>query len=542
MFAGGTEKKDKHLVNSILNMDHIFENVNGENIKNEMNETDNKINSEINNIPNININNISNNSNSINSENNINNNNINNKDNFFGFENIELPKEEDIGEFRVISNSNSNSSSLNRSATIKTEKKQKIDLINLIIINKTFKIKKKVQSIKAYITSIYYNNNSKKHKFDIKTYKSPCYIFDSSIKEIIGDLDINYSNNFFLYMSYRSGFESLNNVGCGNYTSDCGWGCMVRCCQMMLSRGLIKRELNNMRINKKVISNTDILELKKEILCLFNDKFIPFDNLKNNKFLKELYKKYNRKENTFELIPPYSIYTLCKLNKCSGANTSDLRIIKCFVEINEQLFKKYYGIIHFENGIILKKKILETFCTKRDLIKKEDKNNIKINPITNIKEEISSIKDINKNDPFGMSNIFENDGEEYIFTKGGIIFISLRLGLRDLDPYYFNIIPLLFEKFHNNIGFVSGKKSKAFYFIGYNGDNKLIYADPHWNQKAENDDISTYEIKDLYLLDINQLSSGITIGININNSTDLKILINELTWFNKNHSNVMTFK
>ena len=330
-------------------MDHIFENVNGENIKNEINEMENKINSEINNIPNININNISSNSNSINSENNINNNNINNKDNFFGFENIELPKEEDIGEFRVISNSNSNSSGLNRSATIKTEKKQKKDLINLIIINKTFKIKKKVQSIKAYITSIYYNNNSKKHKFDIKTYKSPCYIFDSSIKEIIGDLDINYSNNFFLYMSYRSGFESLNNVGCGNYTSDCGWGCMLRCCQMMLSRGLIKRELNNMRINKKVISNTDILELKKEILCLFNDKFIPFDNLKNNKFLKELYKKYNRKENTFELIPPYSIYTLCKLNKCSGANTSDLRIIKCFVEINEQLFKKYYGIIHFVN-------------------------------------------------------------------------------------------------------------------------------------------------------------------------------------------------
>lgn len=534
MFAGGTKKKDKHLVNSILSMDHIFENVNGENIKNEMNEIDNKNNS--------NINNISNNSNSTNSQDNIN----NSVDNFFGFENIELPKEEDFGDFRVISNSNS--SNLNRSSTINVEKKlknqknQKIDLINLIIINKAFKIKKSVQSIKSYITSIYYKKNSTKHKFNIKTYKSPCYIYDSNIIEIRGDLDINYSINFFLYMSYRSGFETLNNVGCGNYTSDCGWGCMVRCCQMMLSRGLIKIELNNMRINKKVISNTDILDLKKETLCLFNDKFIPFEELKNNRFLKDLYIKYHIKENTYELIPPYSIYILCKLNKCSGVNTSDLRIIKCFVEINEQLFNKYYGIIHFENAIILKKKLLETFCTKRDLLKKEDINNVKINPITGVKEEICSIKNMNQNDPLGIINIFKHDGEEYIFSKGGIVFISLRLGLRDLDPYYFNVIPLLFEKFHNNIGFVSGKKNKAFYFIGYNGDNKLIYADPHLNQKAENGDISTYEIKDLYLLDIKELSSGITVGININNSTDLKILIDELTWFNKNHSNVMTFK
>ena len=100
----------------------------------------------------------------------------------------------------------------------------------------------------------------------------------------------------------------------------------------------------------------------------------------------------------------------------------------------------------------------------------------------------------------------------------------------------------MFTKFHNNIGFVSGKRNKAFYFIGFNGDNKLIYADPHLNQKADNDDISSYEIKDLYLLKIKDLSSGITIGININNSTDFQMLISDLQWFNKNYSMIIKFK
>ena len=142
----------------------------------------------------------------------------------------------------------------------------------------------------------------------------------------------------------------------------------------------------------------------------------------------------------------------------------------------------------------------------------------------------------------GAINIFDYYGEKYKFVKSGLVFLSLRLGLRDLDEFYFDKIPLLFQRFHNNIGFVSGKKNKAFYFIGFNGDNKLIYADPHLNQKADIFDISSYEVKDLYLLNVKELSSSLTIGININNSTDFKILIYELQWFYKNHSNILTFK
>ena len=514
MFACKNEKNDKNLVNSILSMEELF---NDKEIdKNNSKKSNNKNST----------------SKIANSDSKINDN-----DEFFGFENIESPKEVDFGDFRVIEqfSGKNNLKNLNKKSD-----NYKIDLLNLIVINKIYKSKKKNQSFKSYITSIYYNKNSTKHKFNMETFKTPCYIYDSTLKEILGDIDINYSFNFFLYMSYRSGFETLKNVGCGSYTSDCGWGCMLRCCQMMLSRGIIKRDLFDLfGDKKKVISKSDILNLKKDVLCLFNDRFMSFKELKKNKFLGNIYEKYKEKEDEYELIPPYSIYTLCKLSKCSGVFTSDMKIIRCFKEINEQLFKDDYRIANFENGIIQKKNLLETFCIKKELFKDEGKNVI-INSLTNIEQ--NCINNIDEKNPLNAINIFDYFGEEYIFTKGGFVFISLRLGLRNLDEYYFNIIPLIFQKFHNNIGFVSGKKNRAFYFIGINGDNKLIYADPHLNQKVEDDDITSYEIKDLYLLDIKELSSEITFGININNSTDFKILIYELQWFNKNYPNIISFK
>ena len=515
MFAGGINKNDKKIINSVTSMNKNI-NIPNNNISNS--EQNNK--SNINNIK------------EKNSQ--------GNNDEFFGFEYIEPIKEEDFGDFRIIINPNQN---LSEGILLpNTQKnKSKYDILNLMVINKSNKCKTILPNLKSYFTSIYYNKNSSKNILDMKSFRNPCYIFDSNKTEILGDLDINYSNNLFLYMSYRSGFENLNNIGCGNFTSDCGWGCMMRCCQMMLSRGIIKRELFKLYNRKKNISKTDFIKLKNEVLYLFNDKFILLKELKDNIFLSNIYEKYKINQNNYELIPPYSIYILCKLSNSAGIYTSDNKMIKCFIDINEQIFNNSYGIAYFENGTISKLKLLQIFCEKRDLINDNNQNNTKINSIINIKEE-DIIKNIDQDDPLNTINIFDYYGEEYKFSKGGLIFISLRLGLRDLDETYFEFIPLLFKKIHNNIGFVSGKKNRAFYFIGCNGDKKLIYVDPHLNQKVNKHDISSYEIKDLYLLDIKELCSGLTLGIVINNSTDFKILIYNLQWLSKNFPNIISFK
>ena len=128
--------------------------------------------------------------------------------------------------------------------------------------------------------------------------------------------------------------------------------------------------------------------------------------------------------------------------------------------------------------------------------------------------------------------------------KPAIVFISFRLGLQTLDESYYNIIPLIFSKIHNNIGFVSGKKNRAYYFIGCNGDGKLIFVDPHFNQKVEeyNDNLLSYNIPELYILNISELSGELTLGIAIYCLEDFKLLVEDLQYLSDNFPNFIRFK
>jgi cysteine protease ATG4 len=134
-----------------------------------------------------------------------------------------------------------------------------------------------------------------------------------------------------------------------------------------------------------------------------------------------------------------------------------------------------------------------------------------------------------------MENIIidQKNKKKYNFKKPGIIFISFRLGLNKIYDDYIEIIPKLFSNLHHNIGFVSGKENKAFYFIGFI-DNKLLYVDPHLNQtsvKSDLSDIKSYYVKDIYLLNVSEISSELTIGVLINCCEDLRIFFNDLNWF-----------
>lgn len=62
-------------------------------------------------------------------------------------------------------------------------------------------------------------------------------------------------------------------------------------------------------------------------------------------------------------------------------------------------------------------------------------------------------------------NIIEYNSEKYVFDKGGLIFISLRLGLHKIESNYLEMVPKLFNNLHNNIGFVSGKKKELFILL-----------------------------------------------------------------------------
>ena len=492
---------DKKPNSKITNMIEFF---NSSSKKNDENGGDdpNKI-KRSDNLKNIEKNKLLNKNNNTNNDNDKNNNNKNNnKININNFKNKSqiITKEKDfIDDFeitdikKVQGEENFEEDNLNSiSKSDITLNKTNIDLWNIIPIYTPLK-KATKDYMKSIMSSIVYSGTMFKDKLS-ESINSNIFIYNNKMEKF----KISHIKDTFVYMSYRNGLYNTKFLAGNknNYKSDCGWGCMIRCCQMMLSRAFIKLKADEATNEGKQFDNGLI---KKEIIYLFYDKFINEQECNKNKDLQEIYKKLQKKGIKFvEIIPPYSIYILTLLGNCPNIFTSDHNMIKTIIKINKTLFNESIAMIHF-NGTVDKKKVFENFCEKIDKESKDD-------------------------------DYIINNNEKYKFKKSGIIFISLRLGLQKIEPIFIDMIPLLFTKLKNNIGFVSGKKKKAYYFIGLNG-NKLIFADPHFSQNIETNEANfpSYSVNELFLVPISEMSSGLTVGVTISSKNDLEEFFKDLT-------------
>ena len=366
-------------------------------------------------------------------------------------------------------------------------------LIKTIAVLKSKDLSSRKGNIKSFITSLYYNLNNSK-KFDVNSPSFPLFLFDKKITAE-NKYELSTLLNSFLYMSYRTGFINLKAVNCPSHTSDCGWGCMLRCSQMILSKGFINKKIFN--LSQSSINANLLKKLKIETLALFNDNYLSLEEVLSHpdyEYFFMLFENVVKEDSEYnynsisKIIPPYSIHILCKLGNCSGIFTSDMNMINTIIKINNDLFDDI-NIIDFCVGSIKTKQLFREFCQ-----------------------------------PFNGSNNYDNselihyNGVDYVLKKGGIIFISLRLGYDMLEPEYYKVIPLLFSKFRNNIGIIGGIKKRAYYFIGINGENKLIFVDPHYPQETKDncdEYYETYNTKNFYLLDIKDMRSQFSLGIGI---------------------------
>ena len=330
----------------------------------------------------------------------------------------------------------------------------------------------------------------------------------------------SYQNqlNKLLIMTYRSNYKEQTNVkNKTTYTSDCGWGCMIRSSQMMFSRMTYKifKYIYKNRFNSDIII--------KSVIPFFLDNYITMTeiNIKSsdciniglesylsqlNKFLdKKIIENQYKKLHIKSIDPPFSIHKICIIGELYGRTCgewfSDFELPKIYDIINETFnIIPNLSIFHFNSDIEMNLVIDKCF----EKIEKTD--------------EISFSEE---------KNYFKNEKNElFKFKKMGAIFVSVRLGVIDIPIEYFPSIKKIFEC-KQILGIIGGKVNSASYFFGY-CDDDLLYLDPHFNQDSINDldekNLMTYIFKSVYKLPFDTFQPAFTIGFLFRNLIEFRDL------------------
>lgn len=441
-------------------------------------------------------------------------------------------------------------------------------------------IKQHVSNVKNHIV---FNMNifSGLNNLNLKDEKLPqeIQIFDQKFVKQDEKL-INILKNI-PWFSYRKNFNQIieNNV---IYTSDAGWGCMIRASQMILAQGIYK-----------LFSMKNLNEFFNEFITFFYDNKIPLkllvknknkkNSIKNNntKIKKEKEKKKEIKEETFNdflilditrecrlsfidvtqemirdlekesneeniqgyITSPFSLRNIIKTQKKInpkgkklGQWFSNYDTIKILTKINQQMFEKNetdFKIINFENETIYIEDIIKECFEEAEINGFEclSKSTFDSNENDYMNNTILNKETINKklNNEFYIFN-----KRKYLFKNKFILFISVRHGLHNLDEDIYKEVFKIFD-IPTNIGIIGGKNSRAFYFVGKCGNN-LIFLDPHYVQQTiplnvlGTDKIEeTYRPNDIYYMDISELSPSFSIGFAINSIKDFKLFMEKIS-------------
>ena len=373
-------------------------------------------------------------------------------------------------------------------------------------------------SLASFKDDLIYNIFRFNSKFEIPRANVNIYnkVFDTSKAEDIQKLNSKIAK--IIYVSYRSKFKPQINVKNNKtFTSDCGWGCMIRSSQMILSKALYKVFKYIYKLDKTAIEYV-IPFIMDRNLDVTKHKYLGMDS-----YIKKL-NEFGKKD-IVEIDPPFSIHKIVilgqKFGRTSGEWFSDFELPKIYDIINTTFdIIPGLSIIHFNSFIELKQ--ILTRCFKEV-------------PINNDNNGIL----------YDENNIFYLEGKKYLIEKMGLIFVSVRLGLDNISPVYFPSIKKLFSC-KECLGFIGGKKwtNSASYFFGNYG-NILLYLDPHFNNKSidhlDNINISSYTNKTIYQLELKTLKAAFTIGFLFRNIKEFNELFSFFTEVKKEENACFSF-
>ena len=234
------------------------------------------------------------------------------------------------------------------------------------------------------------------------------------------------------------------------------------------------------------------------------------------------------------LTPPYSIRNFLKVQKYVNKNGkkagewfSNYDATRLIYIINKDMNKHKdcdFKVLNFNEGIIYIEDIINNCFEEENII--EANTDFEILSLCNNE----TVEKINNNIE---NKIYIFNDKKYILKNKFIMFVSVRHGLYSIDEGMTDEVLKIFD-IPTNIGFIGGKRSRAFYFIGKSATN-LIFLDPHYIQETislkklgTNYATESYIPNDIYYMPINDLSPSFTIGFAIKDMKSFKNLMKKL--------------
>ncbi|CAL1267722.1 unnamed protein product [Larinioides sclopetarius] len=307
-----------------------------------------------------------------------------------------------------------------------------------------------------------------------------------------------------ILLTYRINFPTIPGT---DYISDSGWGCMLRCGQMMMAQALVCHFLHrDWRISPD--QPPEKKQLYKMILRWFGDTLSD-----NSPFslhhLVSLGENYGRKAGDW-YGPTHAAQVLRDALIQAKRDHSELRDVCMYVALDGIVFKQ-------DVMDLCLKPIQRSSIPVLESGKISTTNNLFCKPYS-VGQNYSLSSEGNSNtfssigygpDSVPFSEFDESDASfsdpcpsysnfgppsfctfEPAWTSL-ILFVSVRLGNDKINPFYIPCLKSLLA-YEHCIGIIGGRPKHALYFIGWQ-DDKLIHMDPHSCQPAidvEKDDFN----------------------------------------------------
>ena len=282
------------------------------------------------------------------------------------------------------------------------------------------------------------------------------------------------------WFSYRKDFDQIKEKE-DIYTTDAGWGCMLRVSQMILAQGICnihsveklsdfinqylsyfydnkiplkymckneKEKLNNNKNSNEItLDDFEIIENvnEKEI----SNSFIDF----SCEIIKGLENYCQRNINKEYITPPYSIRNLMKVQKQTNkdgkkagqwfSNYDTMRLISIITKDMNEKNDCDFKVINCNEGTIYIEDII-----KQCFEESQNSDNSEEFVILHLS---SSVNSETRNDDIDDNRYFFND-KLYKFKDKFLLFVSVRHGLYSLDEQMYDEVLKIFD-IDTNIGF-----------------------------------------------------------------------------------------